>query len=100
MRVATQLLSQRRILNYSNISRAGRVLAIATLVAASAGSGRSLAQGLNVEEKDTETIRGTVVNSVTHEPIGRALVFSLDNRFAILCDAGGHFEFKIPQAQK
>ena len=99
MRVATQLLSQRRILNYSNISRAGRALAIATLVAASAGSGRSLAQGLNVEEKDTETIRGTVVNSVTHEPIGRALVFSLDNRFAILCDAGGHFEFKIPQAK-
>ena len=97
MRVATQLLSQRRILNYSNISRAGRVLAIATLVAASAGSGRSLAQGLNVEEKDTETIRGTVVNSVTHEPIGRALVFSLDNRFAMLCDAGGHFEFKIPR---
>ncbi len=100
MSVATQLLYQRRILNYSDISRAGRVLAIGVLVAASAAHGQSQAQGLNTEEKDTETIRGTVVNSVTHEPIGRALVFSLDNRFAMLCDAAGHFEFKIPLARK
>jgi hypothetical protein len=99
MRVATQLLSLRRILNYPNICRAGRALAIGVLVAANAGGGRSPAQGLNAEEKDTETIRGTVVNSVTHEPIGRALVFSLDNRFAMMCDAGGHFEFKIPRAK-
>jgi hypothetical protein len=99
MSVATQLLYQRRILNYSDISRAGRVLAIGVLVAASAAHGQSQAQGLNTEEKDTETIRGTVVNSVTQEPIGRALVFSLDNRFAMLCDAGGNFEFKIPRAK-
>jgi hypothetical protein len=54
---------------------------------------------LNAEEKKTETIRGTVVNSVTHEPIGRALVYSPDNRFAMMSDAGGHFEFEIPRAK-
>ena len=97
--MATQLLYDRRILAYSKIGRAGLVLAIGVLVAASAAHGQSQAQGLNTEEKDTETIRETVVNSVTHEPIGRALVFSLDNRFAMLCDAGGHFEFKTPLAR-
>jgi hypothetical protein len=34
-----------------------------------------------------------VVNSVTHEPIGRALVYSPDNRFATMTDSEGHFEF-------
>src|SRR5208337_3189707 len=38
---------------------------------------------------------GTVVNSVTREPIGRALVFSADNRFATLTDSEGHFEFTV-----
>jgi hypothetical protein len=31
----------------------------------------------------SSSLRGTVINSVTHEAIGRALVFSPDNRFAI-----------------
>jgi hypothetical protein len=99
MRLATQILNQRRILTRADICRATRVLAIGVLVAASAGSGRSVAQGLNAEEKEIETIRGTVVNSATHEAIGRALVYSLDNRFAMMCDADGHFEFKIPRAK-
>ena len=97
MRLTTQFLNQRLILLYADIYRAMRVLCAGVLLAASAGSGQSVAQGLSAEEKDTETIRGTVVNSVTHEPIGRALVYSLDNRFAMLCDAGGHFKFKIPR---
>jgi hypothetical protein len=92
MRLATQFLKQRLILLYADIFRALRVMAVGALIAGSAGSGRSVAQGL-----ETETIKGTVVNSITHEPIGRALVFSLDNRFAMLCDAGGHFEFRIPR---
>ena len=92
MRLATQFLKQRLILLYADIFRALRVMAVGALIAESAGSGRSVAQGL-----ETETIKGTVVNSITHEPIGRALVFSLDNRFAMLCDAGGHFEFRIPR---
>ncbi len=46
----------------------------------------------------TDRIHGTVINSVTHEPVGRALVFSTDNRFAMLTDSEGHFEFTFPAA--
>src|SRR5579864_9064803 len=44
------------------------------------------------------TIRGTVINRMTREPIGRALVYSPDNRFAQLTDEEGHFEYPIPKA--
>lgn len=47
-------------------------------------------------EKAFNTIRGTVINSLTREPIGRALVFSPDNRFATMTDSYGTFEFKVP----
>jgi hypothetical protein len=43
------------------------------------------------------TIHGVVVNSVTREPIGHALVFSPDNRFGAFTDDQGHFEFVLPQ---
>ena len=42
-------------------------------------------------------VRGIVVNAVTHEPVGRALVCSPDNRFAMLTDSEGHFEFTLPR---
>jgi hypothetical protein len=42
-------------------------------------------------------VRGIVVNAVTHEPVGRALVYSPDNRFAMLTDSEGHFEFTLPK---
>jgi len=58
---------------------------------------RTAAQGRKSEKEDSYTIRGTVVNSVTHAAIGRALVFSTDNRFAKMTDDQGHFEFKVPQ---
>ena len=45
---------------------------------------------------DSETLHGTVINSVTREPIPRALVFSPDNRFAVMTDAQGRFEFSLP----
>jgi hypothetical protein len=45
---------------------------------------------------ETQKIRGTVINSVTHEPIGHALVYSPDNRLAGFTDSEGHFEFTIP----
>jgi hypothetical protein len=98
MSLARQFPNLRRILTYADLRRAMRALGVGVLIAASAGSGRSVAQGFNAEEKRTETISGTVVNSVTHEPIGRALVYSPDNRFAMMSDAGGHFEFEIPRA--
>ena len=43
-------------------------------------------------------VHGTVVNAVTHEPVGRALVYSVDNRFATLTDGEGHFQFTLPEA--
>jgi hypothetical protein len=53
------------------------------------------AQGPEAENTDVKSIRGTVVNSVTHEGIARALVSSPDDRFATLTDGEGHFEFTI-----
>jgi hypothetical protein len=38
---------------------------------------------------------GTLVNSVTLEPIGRALVYS--ERFATLTDDHPHFELSMPE---
>lgn len=46
---------------------------------------------------NTDTIRGVVINSVTREPIARALVFSPDNRFATLTNSEGRFEFTFPK---
>ncbi len=99
MSPTTHPIKQPRIPVDGYLYSALRVLAVALLAASTAASGRLAAQGLNDGEKATETIRGLVVNSVTHEPIGRALVYSPDNRFAVMCDDGGHFEFKIPRVQ-
>ena len=46
-----------------------------------------------------DTIHGTVVNSVTHEPIPRALVVSPDERFAAMTDSQGRFEFTSSKAE-
>jgi hypothetical protein len=61
-----------------------------------AGTFRTSAQGRTSEKEDSYTIRGTVVNSLTHAAIGHALVYSADNRFAKMTDDQGHFEFKVP----
>jgi len=46
---------------------------------------------------NTDTLRGIVINSVTYEPIARALVSSPDNRFATLTNSEGRFEFTLPK---
>jgi hypothetical protein len=51
------------------------------------------AQGGGGVAQSADVLRGTVVNGVTHEAIGRALVYSPDNRFATMTDERGHFEF-------
>jgi hypothetical protein len=43
-------------------------------------------------DQSPRTVRGTVVNSVTGEPISRALV-QIGGQYAILTDHDGHFEF-------
>ncbi len=47
---------------------------------------------------ETVHVRGTVINSVTREPIGRALVYSTDNRYAMLTDGEGRFDFAITKS--
>jgi hypothetical protein len=47
-----------------------------------------------------DSVHGTVINSKTHEPIPRAVVYSPDNRYATLTDDRGHFEFKFPPQEK
>ncbi len=56
------------------------------------GGGWCLAQSAS---GDGGVIRGVVINSVTHEPIDRALVSSPDHRFATLTDSEGRFEFSV-----
>ncbi len=58
-------------------------------------SAAQVAQATQSDEQQT-TLKGTVVNSVTHAPISRALVYTPDNRFAMLTDGEGHFEFTLP----
>jgi hypothetical protein len=43
------------------------------------------------------TIHGVVINSVTHEPVGHALVFSGDGRLGTFTDDQGRFEFVLPR---
>jgi hypothetical protein len=47
-----------------------------------------------------DSVRGTVINAKTHEPIARALVYTPDNRYATLTDDRGHFEIKFPPIEK
>jgi hypothetical protein len=54
----------------------------------------ALAQSTDAGQQPN-TIRGTVINNVTREPIARALVVSTDNRFATRTDGEGRFEFII-----
>jgi len=57
---------------------------------------KSSAQNQDDETSNTPvTIQGTVLNSVTHGPIARALVSS-GNRIGALTDSEGHFEFTLP----
>ncbi|HKW34897.1 MAG TPA: hypothetical protein VJN92_17940 [Candidatus Acidoferrum sp.] len=56
----------------------------------------SFAQTEAQKTESTDTLRGTVVNSVTHQPIARALVHSTDNRFATITDDRGQFHFEFP----
>jgi hypothetical protein len=54
------------------------------------------AQIPSATDQPPNSIRGIVINGVTNEPIGRALVSSSDRRFATMTDAQGYFEFKLP----
>lgn len=73
------------------------LLAYVTLLLLTA-PGVLLAQSREPEAEQTETVHGTVVNAVTKAPIARALVYSPDNRYAMLTDGEGHFEFTMTKS--
>src|SRR5207245_1794673 len=77
-----------------------RIVAIASLFSVCcANLTPACAQSTQAENNSSDTIHGIVVNSVTHEPLGRALVYSPDNRFATMTDGEGHFEFTFALAE-
>ncbi len=80
---------------HSALDRKTRLLSI--VLAACSSLGQAFAQAPLADEQPT-TIHGTVLNSVTHTPISRALVYSPDNRYAMFTDGEGHFEFTLPKA--
>jgi hypothetical protein len=78
--------------------QSGWILISTLLLLATLLSRQARAQGTSSVNPQKSTIRGVVVNSVTREPVGHALVYSNDNRFGTWTDDQGHFEFVLPQA--
>jgi len=74
-----------------------RVLGGSMLLLIMLGAAQTSAQDGASENQQKKTIRGIVVNSVTREPVSRALVFSADHRLATMTDEQGHFELTLPQ---
>jgi len=60
------------------------------------GAGQAAGQDLQTDDQQNG-VHGTVINAVTRAPIARALVYSLDNRYAMLTDSEGRFEFSLPK---
>lgn len=54
-----------------------------------------VAWSASVSLAQTEKVTGTVIDSVTHQPIARAMVRSIDGQFAGFTDDRGHFEFEF-----
>jgi hypothetical protein len=69
------------------------------LVALSVLSSLPFPQPAHSQETQNSSLRGTVINSVTREPVARALVSSADNRLATFTDYQGHFEFQLPRVE-
>ena len=85
------LCSCQRVLRRT--SQGARILSLSFAIACLSAA-LSAAQSMS---DNTDTLRGIVINSVTYEPIARALVSSPDNRFATLTNSEGHFEFTLPK---
>ncbi len=67
-----------------------------TCVLLSGSTKAQITQGINSQPDGPTSVRGKVLNRATHEAISRALVFSPDQRYAMLTDDRGQFEFKFP----
>jgi hypothetical protein len=51
-----------------------------------------------VGNASSSIFKGTVLNRITHAPVGRALVFSVDHQLATMTDDRGRFEFRTAAA--
>jgi len=80
------------------VKRLIRSLALAALISP-VPLGLSAVSAQDAQPVNADHISGTVISSVTHEPIGRALVMSPDERFATMTDDYGRFEFTFPQSE-
>src|ERR1700719_4256134 len=83
----------------ASVSRRCSLPAIALAIALSCSTLPLVAAQNTTHTDATEHIRGVVINSVTHEPISHALVFSPDNSFATMTDDRGRFEFTFTTAE-
>jgi len=85
--------------NAGELSLTKIIVCAVALSVCSAENFKAFAQGRKSGKEDSYVIRGTVVNSATRAAIGRALVYSTDNRFAKMTDDQGHFEFTVPMRE-
>ncbi|HXM64307.1 MAG TPA: hypothetical protein VN950_25825 [Terriglobales bacterium] len=76
-----------------------KTLAVTVLLSAWCANAQPVSAQNTPPEDKQDSIRGIVVNSVTREPIGHALVYSPDNRFATMTDGEGRFEFSLAKAE-
>src|SRR5258705_11204587 len=81
--------------NAGELSLIKIIVCAVALSVCSAENFKASAQARKSGKEDSYVIRGTVVNSATRAAIGRALVYSTDNRFAKMTDDQGHFEFTV-----
>jgi hypothetical protein len=78
----------------ASLSLAPSVVAVARVIVCFVAMNTVVFAGQQVGGAAAEqtVLRGTVVNAVTHQPVGRAVVASLDNRFATMTDERGRFQ--------
>jgi hypothetical protein len=69
---------------------------IFALVSITLCTGFAVAQSLNSDAQGSDTIQGSVVNSVTREPVGHALVSTDGDTLATFTDDHGKFELRLP----
>lgn len=84
-----------RLFAWIRLSPVAAIVALACAIWLPAAAQDSPADG-----SAPDSVEGTVVNAVTGEGIGRALVYSPDNRYAALTDGQGHFHFTLPKSQQ
>ena len=78
----------------------GCVLAAVILLGAMLCSFLARARGNGAQEEHVTTVRGHVLNWVTNQPVGHALVVMQSNNAATFTDDFGQFELKISETQQ